>query len=86
MEQVQFYFYEPLLGILEIFRVSLSQIRDALLTTLVPQRAPTSRVQLGLGHNSPSLPGFWLAAAQFFQAGWAETLRQSCTKWRIFAA
>lgn len=67
-------------------RTSLSQIRGALLTTLVSQRAPISRVQMDLGQNSPSLPGFWLAAAQFFQVGWAETLRKSCTKWRIIAA
>lgn len=67
-------------------RIFLSQIRDALLTTLLSQRAPTSRVQMGLGHNSPSLTGFWLAAAQFSQVGWAEILRQSRTKCRIFAA
>lgn len=53
---------------LQDHRIFLSQIRDALLTTLLSQRAPTRRVQMGLGHNSPSLTGFWLAAAVF--PGW----------------
>lgn len=70
---------------LQDHRTSLSQIRDALLPTLVPQRAPTSRVRMGLAHNSPSLPGLWLAPAQFFQIEWAEILRKSCTQCRIFA-
>lgn len=70
-------------GKLQGHRTSLSQIRDAFLATLVPQRAPTSRVRMGLAHNHPSLPGFWLAAAQFFQVGWADILRQPCTQ--IFA-
>lgn len=53
---------------LQCHRTFLSQITDALLITFLPQRAPTSRLQMGLGHNSPSLTGFWLAAAVF--PGW----------------
>lgn len=49
---------------------SLSQVRDALLTTLVPQRAPASRVQMGLGHKSPSLSqGFGLQLHSFSRLG-----------------